>query len=72
MTTKTTPHNGDDIQRIRLALPSGSFTRIVEQTNLEYQLVHRTLHGHIKRWDARHDQVITTAKKILADAGYSL
>jgi hypothetical protein len=72
MTTKTPLPSGDQIAKIRGALPSGSFSRITEITDLDYQLVHRTLHGRIKRWDSRHDTVLATAKKILADVGYSL
>lgn len=72
MTTKLTPPKGDHINQIRMALPSGSYTRISESTGLEYQLVHRTLHGLIKRWDLRHERVMLAARKILADVGYSL
>jgi hypothetical protein len=54
-----------NIEAMRKAMPSGTLQHIMTVTGLKYQLIYNTLHGRVKVWDKRHDEVIALLRERL-------
>lgn len=62
----------EHINKLKAALPLGAIQGIAQSTGLPYQLTYNVLTNRIRRWDERHDRVISAAVEVIEKSALAI